>query len=78
MIEGSMTRRIGGTVLAFTATLLAAGCGPVYLSDTYATSTPRPESFNVGACDRGCSSGMHKRAISCGNRLGKSPWRPCF
>ena len=49
MIEGSMTRRIGGTVLAFTATLLAAGCGPAYLSDTYATSTPRPESFNVGA-----------------------------
>ena len=49
MIEGSMTRRIGGTVLAFTATLLAAGCGPVYLSDTYATSTLRPEFFNVGA-----------------------------
>ena len=49
MIEGSMTRHIGGTVLAFTAALLAAGCGPVYLSDTYATSTPRPESFEVGA-----------------------------
>jgi hypothetical protein len=26
MIEGSMTRRIGGTVLAFSAALLAAGC----------------------------------------------------
>ena len=49
MIEGSMTRHIGGAVLALTAALLAAGCGPVYLSDTYATSTPRPESFNVGA-----------------------------
>ena len=49
MIEGSITRHIGGTVLALTAALLAAGCGPVYLSDTYATSTPRPESFNVGA-----------------------------
>jgi len=49
MIEGSITRHIGGTVLAVTAALLAAGCGPVYLSDTYATSTPRPESFNVGA-----------------------------
>lgn len=49
MIEGSMTRRIGGTVLAFTAVLLAVGCGPVYLSDTYATSTPRPASFDVGA-----------------------------
>jgi hypothetical protein len=42
-------KHIGGTVLAFTAALLAAGCGPVYLSDTYATSTPRPESFKVGA-----------------------------
>ena len=49
MIEGSMTRRMGGAVLAFTAALLAAGCGPVYLSDTYATSTPRPASFDVGA-----------------------------
>lgn len=49
MMEGSTTRHIGGTVLAFTAALLAAGCGPVYLSDTYATSTPRPESFKVGA-----------------------------
>jgi hypothetical protein len=49
MIEGSMTRRTGGAVLAFTTALLAAGCGPVYLSDTYATSTPRPASFNVGA-----------------------------
>jgi hypothetical protein len=44
-----MTRRIGGTVFAFTAALLAAACGPVYLSDTYATATPRPESFKVGA-----------------------------
>jgi hypothetical protein len=49
MIEGSMTRYIGRTALAFTATLLAAGCGPVYLSDTHATSTPRAESFDVGA-----------------------------
>jgi hypothetical protein len=49
MIEGSTTRRIVGTVLAFTAALLAAGCDPVYLSDTYATSTPRPASFDVGA-----------------------------
>jgi len=49
VIEGSITRHIGGTVLAVTAALLAAGCGPVYLSDTHATSTPRPESFNVGA-----------------------------
>jgi hypothetical protein len=44
-----MTKRIGGTVLAFTAALLVAGCSPVYLSDTYATATPRPASFDVGA-----------------------------
>ena len=48
MMEGSMTRRIGGTVLAFSAALLAAGCAPAYLSDTYATSTPTPASFDVG------------------------------
>jgi len=46
MIAGSAMRRIGGTVLAFTAALLA-GCGPAYLSDTYATSTPRLASFDV-------------------------------
>jgi hypothetical protein len=49
MIEGSIARRISGTVLAFMAALLAAGCGPVYLSNTYATSTPPSASFNVRA-----------------------------
>ena len=49
MISCSMTRRIGGTVLGFTGALLAAACGPVYLSDTYATSTPRLASFDAGA-----------------------------
>ena len=49
MMEGFMARHIGGTALAFTAALLAAGCGPVYLSDTYATSTPGPGSFKVHA-----------------------------
>jgi hypothetical protein len=49
MMEGFMARHIGGTALAFTAALLAAGCGPVYLSDTYATSTPGPGSFEVHA-----------------------------
>jgi hypothetical protein len=49
MTRGSVTRHVGGTVLAFTATLLAAGCGPVYLSDTHATSTPKAEVLNVGA-----------------------------
>jgi hypothetical protein len=49
MIEGSKTRRIGRTILAFTGALLAAGCSPVYLSNTYTTSAPRPASFDVGA-----------------------------
>jgi hypothetical protein len=47
MIAGSATRRIGGAILTFTAALLA-GCGPAYLSDTYATSTPRLTSFDPG------------------------------
>ena len=47
MIAGSATRRIDRAILAFTAALVA-GCGPAYLSDTYATSTPRPASFDVG------------------------------
>ena len=49
MIEGSKTRRIGGSILAFTGALLAAGCSPVYLSNTYTTSAPRAASFDVGA-----------------------------
>jgi len=27
--------------------MLLAGCGPLYLSDTYATSTPKPTSFDT-------------------------------
>ena len=46
--KDSVTGRIGAALLAFAAALLA-GCVPLYLSDTYATSTPRPESFDVGA-----------------------------
>lgn len=49
MTKGSMMRNIGRTVLIFAAALLAAGCGPVYLSDTHADSTVTPGSFNVGA-----------------------------
>jgi hypothetical protein len=49
MIGDSMMIRIGRTMLAFTAALLAAGCGPAYLSDTFATSTTKPASFDVGA-----------------------------
>ena len=40
-----MTGRIGGALLA-TAVLLA-GCDPPYLSETYATSTPKPASFDT-------------------------------
>ena len=38
--------RIGGALLATVVTLLA-GCGPPYLSDTYASSTPKPTSFDT-------------------------------
>jgi hypothetical protein len=38
--------RIGGALLA-TVVMLLAGCGPPYLSDTYATSTPKPTSFDT-------------------------------
>jgi hypothetical protein len=37
---------IGGALLA-TVVMLLAGCGPPYLSDTYATSTPKPASFDT-------------------------------
>jgi len=40
-----VTGRIGGALLA-TAVLLA-GCDPPYLSETYATSTPKPASFDT-------------------------------
>src|ERR1700730_3529719 len=42
----SVIGRIGGALLATVVTLLA-GCGPPYLSDTYATSTPKPMSFDT-------------------------------
>ena len=41
-----MIGRIGGALLA-TVAMLLAGCGPPYLSDTYATSTPKPASFDT-------------------------------
>ena len=42
-----MIGRIGRVLLA-TAVMLLAGCDPPYLSDTYATSTPKPASFDTG------------------------------
>jgi hypothetical protein len=43
----SVIGRIGGALLA-TVVMLLAGCDPPYLSDTYATSTPKPASFDTG------------------------------
>ena len=37
-----------GRVLLATMVMLLAGCDPPYLSDTYATSTPKPASFDMG------------------------------
>ena len=42
----SVIGRIGGALLA-TVVMLLAGCGPPYLSDTYATSTPKPPSLDT-------------------------------
>ncbi len=36
-----------GRVLLATVAMLLAGCDPPYLSDTYATSTPKPTSFDT-------------------------------
>jgi hypothetical protein len=42
-----VTGRIGGGALLATVVLLLAGCDPPYLSDTYATSTPKPASLDT-------------------------------
>ena len=42
-----MTGRIGGGALLATVVMLLAGCDPPYLSDTYATSTPKPASLDT-------------------------------
>ena len=43
---GSAIGRFGGALLA-TMVMLLAGCGAPYLSDTYATSTPKPPSLDT-------------------------------
>ena len=43
----SVISRIGGVFLIAMAVVLA-GCDPPYLADTYATSTPKPTSFDAG------------------------------
>ena len=42
----SPTRHLRGSVLAFSAFLLA-GCTPLYLWDSHTTSTPKPQSFDL-------------------------------
>jgi hypothetical protein len=42
----SVIGRLGGALLA-TMVMLLGGCGPPYLSDTYATSTPKPPSLDT-------------------------------
>ena len=46
-----MIGRIGGALLAIVVVVLA-GCDPPYLSDTYATSTQKPESFDTSELAR--------------------------
>ena len=46
-----MIGRIGGALLA-TAVMLLAGCDPPYLSDTHATSTLKPASFDTSDLTR--------------------------
>jgi hypothetical protein len=41
-----MMRRLRGSCLALLLVLLV-GCDPPHLSDTYATSTPKPKSFDT-------------------------------
>jgi hypothetical protein len=41
-----IVRHIGGALLA-SVVMLLGGCGPPYLSDTYATSTPKPASLDT-------------------------------
>jgi hypothetical protein len=44
--SGSALSRIAAASL-ITAAMLLGGCGPPYLSDTYATSTPKPTSMDI-------------------------------
>ena len=46
-----MIGRIGGALLS-AAVMLLAGCDTPYLFETYATSTPKPTSFNASALAR--------------------------
>jgi hypothetical protein len=49
--RSSPMMRVGGSILAFSAILLA-GCAPLYTWATHTTSTPRPPSFDVAELTR--------------------------
>jgi hypothetical protein len=51
--------------------MLLAGCGPPYLSDTYATSTPKPASFDTSDLTR--TPVMVLAFVAPGNLQGLSP-----
>jgi hypothetical protein len=62
--------RIRGALFA-TAAMLLAGCDPPYLSDTYATSTPKPASFD--ASDLARMPVVVLAFVASGNLQGFSP-----
>jgi hypothetical protein len=66
----SVIGRIGGALLAAVVMLLA-GCDPSYLSDTYATSTPKPASFDPSDLAR--MSVVVLAFVAPGNLQGFSP-----
>ena len=62
--------RIGGALLA-TVVVLLAGCDPPYLADTYATSTPKPASFDTNDLAR--TPVVVLAFVASGNLQGFSP-----
>ena len=66
----SVLRRIGAALLT-TAAMLLAGCGPPYLADTYATSTPKPASLDTKDLAR--SPVVVLAFVAPGNLQGLSP-----
>src|SRR6202040_1158658 len=67
---GSVTGRIARVLLA-TVAMLLVGCGPPYLSDTYATSTPKPAAFDTSDLSR--VPGGELAFVAPGNLQGLSP-----
>jgi hypothetical protein len=51
MVEVPATKHVVGAIFAFSL-IFMAGCSPLYMWDTYTTSTPRPQSSDVAALGR--------------------------